>query len=283
MKKSASAAALMLFALAASSQELLQCANPDVLNGLVFRGRSDAKMTVTRAMPKEMPGMRAPAGFELIGTGVRPAGDWSTAFKTALAADKAMAALTDALATDGWSIEARQSPPETFNVSGQPQASIVCRNGERRSLSVQDMGTTRYARMQAVTDQRARACNTEDPRLRGTDMFTNAARDMPRLDFPATSHSTSMDATPGGGGPDSYSTASRIQSPDSAAGLAAHFAAQLAKQGWRQDGAWSGARSAGSTWTRIASDGQPAWGMLEILGISRGVYEAGFTLTRKPL
>ncbi len=56
-----------LVALAASAQEQRQCVNPDIVNGLVFRGRSDLKVTLVRGLPAYMTGIRAPAGFNPIG------------------------------------------------------------------------------------------------------------------------------------------------------------------------------------------------------------------------
>jgi hypothetical protein len=279
MKNLAVAAAAALFSLGAVAQGLPQCLNPDVLNALVYNGRIESKATVTRTLPATLVGFRAPSGFSLIGTAVRDSGRATlVAFKTALSSEQAMSALTESLRADGWAPEAPQGPGQTFTVPGEPQYVTVCRNSERRSLVVRDVGGVRYANISLTTEQRSLACNEKDPRMGGMDLMAMQSS-MPKFTFP----STTRQAGPGGGGGgsnDIYRTATRIQSPDSGASLAEHLAGQLTAQGWKRDSAWNGTVSSGSNWKRQA-DGKTTWGTLEIVRMASDMHDVRFTVQTK--
>jgi hypothetical protein len=279
MKNIAVAATAALFSIAAVAQGLPQCVNPDVLNGLVYNGRIEAKATITRALPASLARFRAPSGFSLIGTAVRDSGrSTQVAFKTSLSGDQAMSALIETLRADGWAPEAPQGPGQTFTVPGEPQYVTVCRNSERRTLIVRDVGGTRYANLGLTAEQRSLACNQKDPRMGGMDMMSMQSA-MPRFTFP----STARQAGPGGGGSgsnDIFRTSTRIQSPDSGASLAEHLAGQLTSQGWKRDSAWNGTASSGSNWKRQA-DGKTTWGTLEIVRMASDMHDVRFTVQTK--
>ena len=289
MKKLTLAAAAALLSLNALAQDPLQCVNPDVLTSLVFSARSETQMRVTESLPEEMSEYRAPDGFELIGTAVRGDGNSTTvAFKTALASEVAFAALLASLEPDGWEIEAERSPAQTFNVTSQPVTGTVCRNSERRSLSVQDSDGVRYANINSFPDTRQLACHAEDPRLalRGPGMFDAMRASMPQLDFPPTARPADGRGGLGGGisgSGETISTSSRIASPDTAASLSEHLAPQMIAQGWSRDAAWTGTLSSGSTWTRQGADGRNQWGTIEIVGFGDDIYEVGLMLVTEPL
>lgn len=271
-------AGLVLFSLPTLAQDALQGVNRDVLNGLIFNGRPELKMAVTRTLPANMAGLRVPAGFTLIGTGVRGDGrrqSTSVAMKTTLPADRAFAALVEAQRAEGFQIE--PSPiPQTFNVAGGRQNATVCRNGERRTLLLDDADGVRYAGVLLNPDTRKLACNAQDPRASMMG-FEIMRRQTPRFSFPASAR---LAGGPGGGGSgsnDSYSTSTTIQSPDTAGSLAEHLAAQMPAQGWRRDASWAGSMSAGSTWRREA-DELSLWGTLEVVSLGEGTIEVGFLL-----
>lgn len=278
MRKLAFASGMMLFSVAALGQDAFQGANRDVLNALIFNARSEMKMTVTRTMPSSMAGFRLPAGFTLIGTGVR--GDPDTrsttvAFKTSLPADKAYAALVDAHRADGFAAEASQYP-QTFNVPSERMEGTVCRNAERRALLVTEADGVRYASINFFPEQVRFACNAPDPRMANMG-FGGMRAGMPKFNFPSTARMVNGLGGLGGGSNNTFATSTRIQSPDAAASLAEYLAAQLPAQGWRRDAAWNGSLSSGSTW-KGELDGRPAWGSLEIVSFGEGVYEVGFVL-----
>lgn len=278
MQKLMMVAALALFSLQLPAQDALQGIDRDVLNGLIYSGRPEMKMTVSRSLPATMSGLRVPQGFTLIGSSVRGDGRMratAVALRTSLPLDRAYAALVDAQRAEGFVIE--PSPyPQTFQVAGGRQEGTVCRNGERRGLLLDDSGGVRYAGILSYPDTRRLACNAQDPRasMLGLEILRGQS---PRFTFPASARLVNGMGGGGGGSNDTYTTSTRIQSPDSAAALAEHLASQMAAQGWRRDASWAGSLSAGSTWRR-ETDERNLWGTIEIVGVGDGVFEIGLAL-----
>lgn len=265
----------MMVAVAAHAQEALQCANPDALNSLVFSGRPELKLAIRRALPDNPAGYRAPAGFTLIGSGLRGTGT-VVAYKTTLETGKAFDNLLAQFADDGWRREATASAQPLATVAGAtPTEAMVCRNGERRNLRVRDAGAVRYAILSSFTVA-DRACDAPDPRsIDSVAARTAAMASMPQFSFPATARTaagTGSRLLPNG----LTSSSVRVESPDTGESLARHLARQLAEQGWRRDAEWNGALSSGSTWTRRGTNGQMYWGTLEVLSPGGNVYEVGF-------
>lgn len=274
MRRFVIAASAAVFTLASAAPRPMQCTNPDILNGLVFLGRSDMKMNVTLGSPGFMGDFHAPAGFSLIGTGVRPMGMSIVAYKTSLPGGKAYEALVAALGAEGWGTEARPLSGATFNVAGAPRETTLCRDGERRSLLVTESAGVSYVSLLSSPVAR-RDCNSPDPVMEMMyGMGRNAA---PRFQFPA---GTTLAQGGGGGGGSNqvYNTSTRIISAESPARLVEHLASQIENQGWRPDSGWSAAGNAGSTW-RKAGDGKAATNaVLQIVRVSEGTYEVNFTL-----
>jgi hypothetical protein len=279
------------FAVASPAQEALQCANPDVLNALVFNARPESKLVVTRTLPANPAGFAAPADFKLIGSGVRGQSLATVvAYRTSLETGKAFDDLLGLLAEQGWKREATQQPQQPMvSVAGQQPTVRVCRNGERRNVLVQELAGVRYATISGFGTNPPRACDAPVPQqnLGGFNPMAalNAAQAMmPQFSFPATARMSAA-ANPGVNsnfGSGSFATATRIESPDTAASLARLLARQLGEQGWRRDAEWNGALSTGSTWTRAADDGKPYWGTLEILSLGAGSYDIAFVVAGRP-
>jgi len=287
MRKYIIAAGLAALTLVAPAQEALQCVNPDVLNSLIFNARPEAKLVVRRTMPEVVDGFRAPAGFQLIGSGVRGQ-NLSTvvAYKTTLQDQAALQSLISFLSGEGWKPETQQAMMPAVTVAGaQPAVTVLCRNGDRRGVRVQDVGGNRYVTITGFESRPARDCNAPQPQqefMQNPMAAINARRaNLPRLSFPDTARMSSGSASDGVNMQSVVSTASRIESPDSAGSLARLLSRQLVEQGWRRDAEWSGRISSGSTWTRSNADGQAMSGSLEILRVAAGTYDVGFTLTMR--
>lgn len=288
MRKFVLALGSLALAATASAQQVLQCANPDVLNSLVFNARPESKMVVKRTLPDVVAGYRAPAGFTLIGSGIR--GDNAStvvAYRTALEPATALDSLLSFLSGEGWKREAPQAAPSGMMFGPQTLDASVCRDGERRSVQVREVEGIRFARIVGYQASPPRACNAPQP-TNGQAMngFGNplAAHNaamalMPQFSFPANAKMAAAGPdNPNTGGRGAVSTV-RIESPDSAATLAGSLAQQLATQGWRRDAEWKGALSTGSTWTRKADDGNSYLGALELLGASKDTYDVAFTVS----
>lgn len=274
MRKLATAAAAAVCTLASFAQQPLQCPHPDILNGLVLLGRSDIKMTVTRGSTGFLGNFRAPAGFMLIGTGVRDSST-TVAYKTSQSSDKAFAALVAALGAEGWAAEAQPGTGATFNVAGAPKEGILCLNGERRAILATEVEGISYVTVNSYPSRGARECNTPDPA-----MNLSFGMGAPRFQFPAGT-SLAQGFGGGGGSNQSYSTSSRIISPETPARLVEHLASQIEAQGWQPDSGWSGAGSAGSTWSKTVN-GQSTSGLLDIVRVSADTHDVSFTLTSAP-
>lgn len=272
-------------ATAIGQQALLQCVNPDVLNSLVFNGIIESRVVISRSMPANVDGFRAPAGFSLIGSAARGQAFPSSvvAYRTALDREKALDSLLGFLAGEGWSRESvAQAQIAAVNVIGsQSPATTLCRNGERRSVQVQEIDGVRYASINGAATIPGRACGVQPPQQtfggNPRAALDAAQAIMPRFSFPDTARTNGQ--PPGGMrfGGNENSTSVRIQSPDSAATLASNLARQLREQGWRGDAEWKGSISTGSTWMRSNDAGQAFWGTLEILNLGNGVYDVGFS------
>jgi hypothetical protein len=279
MRKFVIAAMAVVFPAAAVAQQPLQCMNPDLVNGLVFLGRGDMKISVTRGLPAFMSGFPAPAGFSLIGTGVRNVSSTpmtTVAYKTSLTTDKAYAAVLASLGAAGWAVESTPGSAATFNVAGGPKEGTVCRNAERRLVMAAESASVTYVSIIAIPEARPRDCNAPQEMEMGFAMKRGAA---PRFQFPA---GTTLAQGGGGGGSNTvYATSSRIISEQTPAALVEHLASQMEGQGWRQDAAWSSSGSAGSIW-RKTSDGAPITGTIAIVRVSEGTYDVDFTQITAP-
>lgn len=268
----AAMACCTLVAGAGQPQQPQQCINPQMLDGFVFLGRSDRKVTVTRALPVAMRGFLAPAGFGLIGTGVGADAVTTVAYKASMASDKAYTALLAALGAEGWAVEATADAARTFLVAGGPRDGTVCRGGERRYLTAEEAAGATYAKIRMAPQLGRHDCNTPDPLQLSTMQETP---DAPRFQFPA-----GTTVRPGGYGGSNihYTMSMRIVSAGTPAVLGEYLASQLAAGGWQQDAAWSGSTSVGSTWRRRV-DGRLLSGTLEILRVSGG-FDVDFSLVR---
>jgi hypothetical protein len=271
MRKYILAAAAAVLALAVGAQQPQQCLAPHLINGLVFLGRTDMTVSVARWQAAFMGSAKLPAQLVLIGAGTRANGLTAVAYKTSLAPEKAHAAVIEALKAEGWTLEA-PAVAATFRVAGTaPRQETLCRDAERRGVMVKDAANVRYINVVALPEARRRECNEAQfmagASLRGA---------MPRFQFPEGT-SPAMGFGGGAGSDTSFTTSSRIVSPEAAASLVKHLAGQLEKQGWQPDSSWSGSVSAGSTWRRL-QDGDVASGTLEVVRVTDHTYDVDFTL-----
>ncbi len=269
---------LALTPLVSPAQNLLEGSNPDVLNALLFQGRSEAKQTVTRTLPADLARLSLPDDFTLIGTATRADGNGSTtAFRTSLDTGAAMDALLAALLRDGWEVEMpQQMVPQTFSTPSRIAARQLCRDGVRQTVSVRDHDPVRYAGLHRSPAQLPRPCHAPQPGMGAPD-FQAMQRLMPTLDFPASVQVQGLGPSGGGSG-DSWSAGTRVHSPEEpASALALHLSRQLTAQGWTRDAGWSGALGAGSSWTRQSERGALV-GILDVTDVGDAVHDVQFLL-----
>jgi hypothetical protein len=246
--------------------------NPDVVNSLLFGGRPN-EVSVTRSLPDALADFGSPAGFELIGSMHQGIGDaTTTAFKTDLDLQAAFDSLVASFAPDGWILEENTSP-NTFLLPDRPLSGSICRDGDRRVISVRDVNGTHYASISTYSQGQVRACGDAGRPDPIRDVFA-LQQELPRFSFPESAQAVNNAGASGiSGSSGGIGTAARITSPDSAGSLANHLGNQMIDQGWYRDASWSGSLSSGSTWTRQLDDGTPVWGTLEVIELTNRTYE----------
>lgn len=288
MRKLITAFLSATFAVAGSAQGVLQCVNPDVVNGLVFNGRPEARFSIRPTIPDNLEGFEAPRTFVLIGTAnyEQNPSNVFVGYRVDAPAIPAFQAWVSFLGERGWKRETQPMPQQQPMAAGQAAvgrlATRLCRDGERRNLLVQVVDSTFYATASVIETFPPRPCGVPEILQQPNTDFTgsiNAVRAMmPQFTYPTTAR---MSGGPGPGGNVGSNTvwdSARIESPDSAASLLEKLGRQLATQGWSSDADWKGKRSAGSTWTRKGGDGKSYWGTLEILDLEKNLHEIGFTV-----
>jgi len=72
---------------------------------------------------------------------------------------------------------------------------------------------------------------------------------------PATGEAARLGSSGGGYGGNSFSARTEFTTTDSVGNVGRHFAKQMAEQGWSSDANWSGAATAGSSWSKRVEAG----------------------------
>jgi hypothetical protein len=265
---------------AALGQNLLDCIEPDVLRTLLMTGQGERPLVITAAVPPELAVLKMPGGFAWIGSAERITGraDANTnisqvtaAWRSSLVPDAARNAMTTALTASGWAMQPQRGTGfSVFSSSSTPTVwQAACRDGKPVSLSAVAMDGVTYV---TISIQRGNnndlTCNSQ-MRMPVTNA-TGLEKYMPHLELPADP-ATGVAARMGGGG--SGSSAGTLNAraefvlKDSLANVARHFAKQMAAQGWNSDANWSGASTAGSSWSRRDDSGTLVQGMLKVTAL----------------
>lgn len=291
MKKSIVALTGALFSLTALGQDLLECLSPDLVNGVLFSGRTDSHPSVTATLPAVLAGYEPPADFALVGTAVRGNGASTTvAYLTSIDREEAYAAMLASFEADGWVIEEPlmvAAPIFVEQNSRGPVAGTICRDGERRYLSVDEIDGRRFASIGLNDQPQTRGCNEDDPRRRnlGMSMMSMLTSEAPTIALPsgttAADGSGRINSGSGGSG-DTYSTDSQIRMTISATEFMQDLAGQMSAQGWSADVRWSGALSQGGRWTRTSDEGILYWSTLELVDVGEGVFDLSFRTMMPP-
>lgn len=290
MKKLSIALLGALFSLTALGQDLLECVNPDVVKGVLFYGRAEAQATFTATRPAGLGDYEAPAGFTFIGTSVRGNGASTTvAYRTTLDREAASAEWLASFEANGWVVEEQQAIGKpVFVLGGEPDFNgTICRERERRYLSIDEAGDRRYAIVTLNDQPSSLDCNAEDPRrVRTLGMMSVLTDEAPTLLLPegTTAADGSGRINSGGGGSgDTYSTATQIRTSLSGSGFMDDLASQMSAQGWDADARWSGTLSNGGRWTRTNENDTRFWSTLEIVDVGDAVYDLSFRMMMPPM
>jgi hypothetical protein len=254
----------------AFGQGLLDCIDPDVMRTLLFQGQGERPPVLTGVLPVELSAMRMPGQFSWIGTAERSLGpvDATTnassitaAWRSSLGLEATRAATASALAGAGWEVRRPQSPGMgVFTSSSTPVQQQACREGRSVTFAARQMDGVTYLLLTIPRGDTANpACN------QSADFFSGVRNTgfepyLPRLEMPldtATGVAASISNSGMTTGPSTPAITVRTEFSvrDSVANIGRHFAKQMTAQGWSSDATWSGAATAGSSWSRRGDDG----------------------------
>lgn len=272
---------------AAFGQGLLDCIEPDVLRALLLQEFGERPLVFAATVPPELSMVRMPAQFTFIGSReLGPAQPDATAtqvtaaWRSSLPQDATRTATVNALAASGWHVEQTSAGARVFTSASVPDAQTACREGRRLTFILGRMEGATYV---LITPSRAgnlvASCGQASalPRIN-----TGVEPYLPHLELPADPATGEAARMQGGGqGSSSGTVNARAEfiSKVSAGNAAGHFAKQLAGQGWTNDAAWSGATTAGSSWSRREAGGL-IHGMLSVFALSDNVLRAELRISR---
>ena len=286
MRKLALAVFGTLFGLTAYGQDLLECVNPDVLRGLIFRNTAAQATVISERVPDEISGIDVPTQFSWIGSAERnlgaalgnaPLTSVTAAYRTSMTADAARAAAIDALARGGWEIQTEQMGigNGVFTSASQPVSQTACRDNQPVSVTASTLNGRTYVLYGIARGGNSTAC---DARMRPSVMSgTGLEEYMPTLELPAdpvTGAPARMQGSGGGGGGSGRNLRVEFTLDDSVGNVANHFARQMADQGWTADTRWTGTTTAGSSWSKQTAADATVLGTLQVTAVD----DAQFTV-----
>jgi len=279
---------VMLCGAAAFGQGLLDCIEPDVLRALLLQSQGERPLVITAAVPRELAALKMPGQFIWIGSAERITGrlDANTnissvaaAWRSALGSDAARAVATSALVASGWEI---RQPPTGLSVFSTAAAfpPQLCRDGRSIYVNAGTMEGVTYLLLTIPRGNPDDNCSQPAPTI--PVVSSTFVPYLPQLALPVdpstgtTAQSGSSSANFG----TSVSARTEFTLSDSVANVGRHFAKQMAEQGWSSDAIWSGASTAGSSWSRPVEGGARILGMLSVTVFDARQFVAELRITR---
>lgn len=269
---------------AAFGQGLLDCIEPDVLRALVLQSQGERPPVFSADVPPEIAALKVPGVFTWIGSAERITGrvDATTnasqvtaAWRSGLAPDAARAAAAAALAASGWEVRAPMGMAVFSSAASQvPQA--ACRDGKPVNFAASALDGTTYL---MFTLQRGTNSNSicSQPARPSVTTGTGLDQHLPRLQLPvdpSTGTEARMQSGGSGSGGGGFNAHAEFVLRDSASNVARQFARQMAEQGWTSDATWSGASSAGSSWSKREGGAAVVQGTLSVIALDERQFVA---------
>jgi hypothetical protein len=213
----------------------------------------------------------------------------SAVYRTSLAPAAARSAAITALTAAGWKLQSDQrlsllSVMNVFTSANSARASeTYCREGKPVGVTASALDGVTYVILSAsrFADSAAglmNSCN-QPPQPVGRPGST-LDQYMPTLELPrdpATGQPVSMRGGGVSNGAAKRRASASFTLKDSPDNVSRHFARQMTEQGWSSDTGWSGAGTAGSTWTRRQDDNTLLQGTLSVSAFEDGRFSVIFT------
>jgi len=269
------------------------CIDPDVLRGLLLPG-SGVTFRVTADAPPELDGFKPPRQLGWVGASERGAGTMaqstvSAVYRSTLTPEAARNAAIGALTAAGWKLHATGNirSSSVFAAVNMQIGDTYCRDGKQATLTASGLEGVTWVVLSIPRNADRNsglslACNNPPQAISGTDSTLDAY--LPQLELPRDPATGGPVIALGGGGGINSDTDRRMNVSftlkDSVDNVARHFAGQMAQQAWRADASWSGAGTAGSSWTRQVNAGTVLLGTLGVSAFDEGRFTVVFHVVR---
>lgn len=241
------------------------CVDPDVLRGLLLP-LPDASYDMGTRLPPELAAFKAPRPLEWVGSSQRklsqaPQVTVAAVYRSRLSREAARVAVDGALIAGGWKLQPgnRLLGSNVFVSEIPGLGDTYCREGRPVGVTTSALDGVVYVVLSIDRNAGAGFSNTcAQPPMPAMQSGTALDKYMPKLELPrdpASGQPVVMHGMSGGGGGDlkrRMHVAFTLK--DTTDAVARHFGRQMAAQGWNADTSWSGAGTAGSTWTRPGDD-----------------------------
>ncbi len=264
--------------LAAYGEDLLQCVDPAVQQGLLFWRPSDYGAEISDETPAAIASLRVPGDFAWIAgavSGVSSRGAFRTVGEPAAALEAAVAEM----ARDGWTADTSfRTGGNAFDGPDGRQSQEVCRDGKPVGIETWRQGDVTYVTYGVPINSENSVC-----RRGGMPSFNRLPIDdhLPRLEFASLdSGARTRRGSGGGSGAAQMTNSTRVTRAADLGTLTSHLEDQLIAQGWQADANWVGNAMAGSTWSRQSDDAR-YYGELDVIVLAESDYEVMFTIKER--
>lgn len=270
-----------------SAADLLQCLPPDELHGIVRNGITGAgNAAVTDEILPELEGVEWPPDAVFVGSSFSDSSN-VTVFRTELAREAAFAQAVAGAKRAGW---AEMGGADLVGRVGaavnmpSPEAAratmVLCKNDRPMTLSARVTENTSYLYYRLASG--AGGC-APAPRaiVTRSAAVSSLERYFPSLRFPddpATGRPAVARAGGSGGSGQSRYSSTQVSIAMPLGELAAFLGAQIAEGGWAPDSSWTGALTAGSTWTRKSVENTDLMAVLDLAARSPTSFDVTFRL-----
>lgn len=295
MRRVALFAMAALSGLSAFGQGLLDCVEPDVLRALLPQGQGQGMPVITGEVPQELAALKMPGAFSWIGSAERIVGrvnattnasQVSAAWRSSLAPEAARVAAGAALTSSGWQVH----PPRgisVFTSAASPFSQTACRDSKAVNFNASAMDGVTYVLVTLRRGDTSGDAICNQPASRPFSTGTGMEPHLPQLDLPvdpATGVAALLRRADSGGSSNSGTHLAQAEFTirDSAGNIARHLARQMAEQGWISDADWSGASTAGSSWSKALGAGAVVQGTLSVTAFDERQFVAVLRLSRLP-
>lgn len=290
MRKQAVATLGGLWCIAAWGQDLIDCIDPDVLAGLVFRSQNQSDTVIGAAIPDKMASINAPTAFEWIGGSSRTVGIINGvptkmvtgAFRTFAAPEEALDLALSGLAEDGWEIVSESNGMVSVFVTQIMRApqKTACLDNDPVNVTANAVNDVTYVTYNFSSSAQNMTCAAGGRPSFGTSFAVDEY--LPSLEFPpdpGTGDPVYPSGSGSGGNMGERNFRTELRHGQSIGNLTRYLSRQLAEQGWQADASWIGQTTAGSSWSKQPEADMNLRATLQVLEVDDSFFNVNFRIT----